>query len=272
MSTDRFEFGKNWRRFLDSLDERRIETAADSLREMLEVDSLEGKTLLDAGSGSGLFSLAARRLGAAVRSFDLDPQSVACAERLKEIHFPGDDRWTVERASLLDADYLRRLGRFDVVYCWGAAHHTGDLWAAVGNLFPTVGDDGLLWIAVYNDQGRASRVWRRIKKLHNRTPPPLRPLILLPCALRLWGPTMLRDLLLLKPCRTWREYRRRRGMSPWRDVVDWVGGYPFEVARPEEVAEFCRPAGFVLRKLQTCGRGRGCNQFVFRREILCHED
>jgi 2-polyprenyl-6-hydroxyphenyl methylase/3-demethylubiquinone-9 3-methyltransferase len=91
----------------------------------------------------------------------------------------------------------------------------------------------------------------------------LRPLVLLPCAARLWGPTLVRDLLHLRPGRTWRVYRQERGMSPWRDVVDWVGGYPFEVASPEAVVDFCQAAGFQLRQLKTCAGGHGCNEYVF---------
>jgi hypothetical protein len=53
-------------------------------------------------------------------------------------------------------------------------------------------------------------------------------------------------------------------MSPWRDVVDWVGGYPYEVARTEEIFEFFKKKGFVLGKLKTCGGGHGCNVFVFK--------
>ncbi|MBN1395682.1 MAG: class I SAM-dependent methyltransferase [Pirellulales bacterium] len=266
-----FEFGENWARFLDALDEEQIERARRSLQEMLGVESLRGKNFLDAGSGSGLFSLAARRLGAAVRSFDRDPQSVACAHRLKALYSHDDHNWTVEDGSVLDVDYLRRLGQFDVVYCWGVLHHTGKMWSALANLFPSVADGGLLFVAVYNDQGLASRVWRRIKKLYNQTPKPLRPLLLLPCAARLWGPTMIRDLLRLKPFHTWRNYRRDRGMSPWRDLLDWVGGYPFEVARPERVVDFCRKAGLELLRQKTCGGGRGCNEFVFQRRSTRHE-
>jgi len=51
-------------------------------------------------------------------------------------------------------------------------------------------------------------------------------------------------------------------MSPWRDVVDWVGGYPFEVAKPEEIFGFFRAHGFTLMKLKTCAGGLGCNEFV----------
>ena len=59
--------------------------------------------------------------------------------------------------------------------------------------------------------------------------------MLVPCFVRLWGPTLLRDSLRGRPLHTWRAYSRRRGMSAWRDVVDWVGGWPFEAAKPEEV-------------------------------------
>jgi SAM-dependent methyltransferase len=262
---DRFEFGKNWSLFLGSVDDARVGRAKCSLQKMLGVESLAGKSFLDVGSGSGLFSLAARRLEATVVSFDFDPASVACARRLKERYFAGDERWRIDEASVLDAAYLRGLGRFDVIYCWGVAHHTGQMWTAIGNLLPLVAAGGLLFLAVYNDQGRASRVWLRVKRLYNRMPRVLRPLVVLPCAARLWGPTLLRDLLSFHPCRTWRGYRQERGMSPWRDVVDWVGGYPFEVAAPEAVIDFCRAAGFELRQLKTCGGGHGCNEYVFEK-------
>jgi 2-polyprenyl-6-hydroxyphenyl methylase/3-demethylubiquinone-9 3-methyltransferase len=64
--------------------------------------------------------------------------------------------------------------------------------------------------------------------------------------------------------RGWTE-ARERGMSRWHDLLDWVGGYPFEVAKPEEVLHFCRDRGFVLQELSTVAGGLGCNQFVFRR-------
>src|SRR5438105_15936615 len=121
----RFEFGKNWSRFLDVLDDERIREAEESLKKMLEVESLAGKSFLDIGSGSGLFSLAARRLGARVHSFDYDPQSVPCAAELKRRYFTDDAAWTIEEGSALDEQYVRALGTFDVVYSWGVLHQTG---------------------------------------------------------------------------------------------------------------------------------------------------
>ncbi len=264
-SGERFEFGENWARFLEHLDERRITGAEKSLCAMLGVDTLAGRTFLDAGSGSGLFSLAAYRLGARVHSFDFDPQSVACTRQLHDRYVQPEREWIVEQASVLDAEYLGRLGLFDVVYSWGVLHHTGSMWNALANVAPLVKPDGLLFVAIYNDQGTRSRRWTAVKRLYNKTPRGFRWAVLWPTLLVAWGPRMLKDLLLLRPFRQWREYGRDRGMSAWRDHVDWVGGYPFEVARPEQIFQFYRERGFEMTNLETAGGTVGCNQFVFRR-------
>src|SRR3954470_4005834 len=113
---DRFEFGKNWSKFLELLSDKRIENAKKSLCEFLELSSLAGKSFVDVGSGSGLFSLAARMLGAKVHSFDFDPKSVACTVELKRRYFANDPSWTIAEASVLDGEYLQTLGTFDIVY------------------------------------------------------------------------------------------------------------------------------------------------------------
>lgn len=118
----RFDFGSNWAHFLEVLDEECIEQAEKSLQKTLGVTDLNGKSFLDVGSGSGLFSLAARRLGARVHSFDYDPTSVACTRELKQRNFPDDTQWRVEEGSVLDRDYLIQLG--------GIASHRGNVGSA----------------------------------------------------------------------------------------------------------------------------------------------
>lgn len=263
----RFQFGDNWTRFLEVLSDDRIAIAEKSLQEMLGVKNLQGKTFLDAGSGSGLFSLAARRLGAKVHSFDYDPQSVACTAELKQRYFADDIQWIVEEGSVLDRDYLTRLGQFDVVYSWGVLHHTGAMWQALENISLVVRKDGgILFIAIYNDQGGASRRWTRLKRIYNKYKILHFPLAVY-TLIRLWGPTFIRNTLKGSPLSSWVNYKISRGMSAWHDVVDWIGGYPFEVAKPEEIFEFYRERDFLLKELTTRAGGHGCNEFVFIKNI-----
>ena len=262
-----FGFGENWSRFLTLVDADRIEKAEETLTDKLGLSDLTGKRFLDAGSGSGLFSLAARRLGAQVHSFDYDPQSVACTRELKSRYFPDDSHWAIEEGSVLDNNYLSTLGQFDIVYSWGVLHHTGNMQLALDLIDHRVAPGGLLYIAIYNDQGRASGRWTAVKRLYNKTPPMFRFFVLLPPLVRQWGLTVLRDTLRGHPLNSWLNYGGARGMSPWYDLIDWVGGYPFEVARPEEVFDHYRARGFELCRLTTCGGGIGCNEFVFRRQV-----
>jgi 2-polyprenyl-3-methyl-5-hydroxy-6-metoxy-1,4-benzoquinol methylase len=265
----RFAFGKNWTRFLAVVDEGRVAEAERSLTEMLGVHDLKGRSFLDAGSGSGLFSLAARRLGATrVHSFDFDPHSVTSTHELKRRFAANDAAWTIEHGSVLDAPYLASLGTFDVVYSWGVLHHTGDLWGALRNIIPLVKPGGRLFIAIYNDQGASSRRWWQIKRAYNHSRAVLRGGLLLAVG------AYFVSRRALGWCLRWRDsgvrsgtdvVRHERGMSRWYDLVDWVGGYPFEVAKPEDIFDFCQERGLVLRRLKTVGGGLGNNQFVFLR-------
>ncbi|MET0626792.1 MAG: class I SAM-dependent methyltransferase [Pyrinomonadaceae bacterium] len=263
---ERFEFGENWSRFLSTLDEGRVARAEESLRQMLEVEDLEGKSFLDIGSGSGLFSLAARRLGARVHSLDYDPRSVACTTELRRRYFDGDARWTIEEGSALDESYIRSLGRFDVVYSWGVLHHTGQMWLGLANAAIPVAEGGRLFVAIYNDTGSQSERWKWIKKTYNRLPRPLRSPFAMAVMAPEEGKALLRSLVRLRPSEygaRWTRYEQNRGMSRWHDIVDWVGGHPYEVAKPEEIFEFYKSRGFTLTKLKCGGVGLGCNEFVF---------
>ena len=266
---ERFEFGENWSRFLSLLSEECIQEAERSLRRMLNVETLEGKSFLDAGSGSGLFSLAARRLGARVQSFDYDPQSVACTLELRRRYFPNEADWKIDEGSVLDQEYLKSVGTFDVVYSWGVLHHTGAMWSALENVASLVAPSGKLFIAIYNDQGTRSARWKWIKRTYNSLPRVLRIPFTFVVIAPSEGKSILRSILSLRPgeyVRSWTRYgQNNRGMNHWRDIVDWVGGHPYECAKPEEIFDFYMQRGFSLAKLKCGGVGLGCNEFVFVR-------
>ena len=265
---DAFKFGQNWQRYLsDELDSDRERIAAESVAALLETE-LEGKTFLDIGCGSGLFSLAALRAGAAeVVSVDVDPDSVAATRTLRErAGAPG--HWRVIHGSILDADVVAALPRAEVVYSWGVLHHTGDMDRAVRNAASLVAGGGIFCIAIYNrvtgrflDSGR----WLRIKRRYNHSSRPVQVAMEALYTAYWYGAEAVRRRRL--PRAAAREYRERRGMAVRTDLVDWLGGYPYEYATADEMARFCESeCGLVTRKVNDLGpRDLGCNELVFDR-------
>ena len=282
----RFAFGRNWHQFLNQITDERIAAATKSVFRMVcphgdgersksgpacteearqhACDggighALAGRTFLDIGHGSGLFSLAARRMGASVRSFDYDQQSVACALVLKS-RFDGDGDWVVERGDILDQDFVRSLPTFDVVYSWGVLHHTGDMWQALRNVATLLSDRGRLCLALSNDQGWRSKIWRLVKRCY--------------CASTLgkWAMcAIFIPYVVIRCCcssvvrrrNTFAEYgKNTRGMSVFHDWFDWLGGYPYEVASVGEVVDFFSRHGLRIEKIKAVNN-HGCNEFTF---------
>jgi 2-polyprenyl-6-hydroxyphenyl methylase/3-demethylubiquinone-9 3-methyltransferase len=257
-----FGFGENWSRFLTSLTDKQIEHSTRSVGALIGRD-LRNKTFLDIGSGSGLSSLAARRLGAArVYSFDYDPQSVACTQELRRRFFPGDAAWTVTQGSVLDKGFLATLGQFDIVYSWGVLHHTGGMWTAIENAARLVRPGGQFVIGIYNFRGgrRGTATWTRLKRWYCKAPRWQQ--IAWENAYCAWD---LVSMLAVgrNPIRMIREYHSGRGMSWRHDAIDWLGGYPYEAATPGEILEFVRRKfAFILTK-QNIDMHMGVSEFVF---------
>jgi len=262
---ERFEFGKNWSNFLNVVNEDRVAQAVASLKKLLGVESLAGSSFLDVGSGSGLFSLAAHRLGARVRSFDYDGSSVACTTEMRRRYASAGADWTIDQGSVLDRAFLSTLGKYDYVYSWGVLHHTGSMWAALENVVDLVAPGGTLAIAIYNDQGVWSKRWTAIKRFYCSGPVGKAVV----CAAYIPA-VMVRQFAadvfwLRNPIARYAQYGRERGMSMFYDWFDWLGGYPFEVAKPEDIFHFGKRHSLDLTNMTTAGGSVGCNEFVFRR-------
>ncbi len=259
----RFEFGKNWSNFLKKLDPKKIEHSENMLKTMLDEPHLEGKTFLDIGSGSGLHSLAAKKLGAQVFSFDYDSNSVACTQYLKDTFYKNDGQWTVTQGSALEEQYIQSLGTFDVVYSWGVLHHTGQMWHGLDLASIPVKENGKLYIAIYNTQIQTP-IWRIIKKTYVSSPKLIQNILNIIFMIYFSTGLFIADVLRgINPLR--RHTDLNRGMVVYNDAVDWIGGYPFETAKPEEILDFYKSKGFVLDKMITVGGKMGCNEFVFRK-------
>ena len=252
----KFSFGRNWLSYVEQMTDHDVTEAMDDIRRMLGPGRVEGKTVLDVGSGSGIHSLAFFRLGAAsVRSFDADAQSVAATRDLWEKEGrPG--AWTVEKGSILDDSWTGTLGRFDIVYSWGVLHHTGAMWRAVDQTAQLVASGGTLWIALYTKGGKYPN-HLALKQRYNDAPVPVK---------RLYEMKQVARLVYVQvrqgknPLR-WNK-RTSRGMNTYIDIVDWLGGLPYEVASVDEVLVRLRKHSLVAERIDAKGEG-SCSSYVF---------
>ncbi len=259
-----FAFGENWRSFLTQLDDARLAEAGRSLQWLTGRERLDGVWFIDIGSGSGMTSLAARRLGAMVYSFDCDAQSVECTKELRDRFFAGDRDWRVEQGSILDRDYLAKLGTFDIVYSWGVLHHTGAMYEAIANASRLVAPHGMFIFALYR-KTRLCGFWRLEKSWYSRASLRAQSLArgvyvgLMRLAFTLVGRNFNAYVA---------NYRGNRGMDYMHDVHDWLGGYPYDSIGPGDVAREMSRLGFAhlrskVRPYSTGLFGSGCDEYVY---------
>lgn len=261
MARDRFEFGRNWEFYSKRVDEDRIARAVEHLKESFGCDSMEGKTFLDVGSGSGLFSVAACRLGAEVTAFDFDDKSVATSERMLEVFAPSAT-YRVMRGDATSAQFIESLPDFDFVYSWGVLHHTGEMWKSLRLLSALVRRGKSRWVlALYNDAGRTSTRWHLLKRIYV-SQPWLRPMLIVWTYVEFWLFHQMKAASKgQNPLASWKQYSETsRGMSPFRDIVDWAGGLPYEFVSVDELLAFAEEQNLVsLLLVQRDGIGN--NEF-----------
>jgi 2-polyprenyl-6-hydroxyphenyl methylase/3-demethylubiquinone-9 3-methyltransferase len=253
-----FDFGANWQAFSERrVNPERLAAATKSLQVLLQRDALTGLSFLDVGCGSGLFSIAAYQLGAAkVVGVDINPRSIASSTYNRDRLTPQAPLEFVEM-SVLDCGRLRALGAFDLIYAWGSLHHTGAMWAAIENVLDVVRPGGTLVLAIYNRHA-TSRAWHAIKRIYSRLPRWAQSIVAVPFG----GVIYLAKLIVTRH----NPLEKQRGMDFWYDVIDWLGGYPYEYATPREIEAFVMARGFTLVQCVPAQVPTGCNEFVFDRK------
>jgi SAM-dependent methyltransferase len=261
----RFEFGKNWQRFVRrNFTRERCAFAKARLLEFAGRDSLRGVDFLDIGCGSGLHSLAAYEAGAArVFSFDYDPNSVAAGNILRR-HAGNPPNWHIERGDVLDTNYIAKFGKWKFVYSWGVLHHTGDVRQAIRNAQSTVATDGILYLALYSADVvalEAQNFWLEKKKEYNAAGRLKRAGMVW---WYIWNYQLQSELRRLPEfVRRAAKYKVNRGMNIFSDIRDWLGGWPMEYMPDQEVVDLLEQEhGFELVNVAV---GEACTEFLFGR-------
>lgn len=261
-----FDFGKNWADFSDkALTPGRVNEARQAFAKLIEpAGSVAGKSFIDIGFGQGLGLLSAAAAGARASGIDINPKCGEVLERNRR-RFPqlGGSSIPVLIGSILDERVVAQAGAaspggagYDVVHSWGVLHHTGKMRQAVANAASLVKPGGYFVVALYNRHW-SSKLWLMIKFLYCKSPPFLQRLLV-------W--TMYPVIYIAKWLVTGSNPRHQlRGMDFYFDVIDWVGGYPYEYASREEVMAMVEPMGFRCTRFNASQVPTGCNEFVFQR-------
>jgi len=257
-----FSFGDNWEDYSKKISGDTFTVAKESVRNLL--GGIDGMTFIDIGCGSGLFSIAAAALGASfVYGIDKDPVSVKVSrENLEKIAVEENiDRKKVKfsEQSLFD---LPDNEQYDIVYSWGVLHHTGRMYDAFDKAGKLVKRGGTLAVSIYN-RHFSSGFWALVKKTYNYSPNFVKKAMII-----LFYPVIF---LLKLVVAGMNPFKMRRGMTFYNNVVDWVGGYPYEYASIKEVTDHFEARGFSTVKIIKAHVATGCNEFVFRkdRENIC---
>ena len=261
-----FAFGKNWASYAQLVTEARVQAAVDSLRKLIG-GSLEGKSLLDIGCGSGLHALAALRLGASeVVAIDIDSDSVATALQLLQSNAPRQG-WSVRSGSVFDLE-KNPPGVFDVVYSWGVLHHTGAMYRALRAAAALVAPGGQFIFALYR-WTPLCWLWKSEKRWYAAAGPTAQ------ARARATYVALFRAVFALRRRGSFSgylaDYRQRRGMDFYHDVHDWLGGWPYESISPAQTDRFMTGLGFQrVRAFTAAGVnvglfGSGCDEYVYTR-------
>jgi 2-polyprenyl-3-methyl-5-hydroxy-6-metoxy-1,4-benzoquinol methylase len=264
-------FGKNFEKnLLNRFNEENLAASKSFLSHYLDLKDLAGKTFLDAGCGSGVFSIAAYQMGADVTAFDIEEDALKNLEILKNRFQVDSNHIKSFYSDILDENNLTSLGQFDLVMCWGVAHHTGNLWQAINNISKCVKLNGLIHLGIYNTadnfgfypDGRfgTSRFWKKVKRFYSNRATWFQNIIDFFAFL---GIFFIYLFSFNNPIKKLKE-NERRGMSWQSDLKDWLIGHPYEYATPEEVFNFMKERGFVLTKLKT-NNGLLTNNYVFKK-------
>ncbi len=257
-----YDFGQNWKDFSNNaLEVVNIEQSLSDFKNLIDHEDIKNKTFIDIGFGQGLNLLNASLLGADTLGCDINPK---CKEVLEfnQKKYPniGDKKIPVIVGSILDIETINSIKKyrenFDIVHSWGVLHHTGKMWKAIDIACSLVNKNGKLIISIYNKHW-SSPLWRLIKLFYNIAPKFIKWIMIKIFYVVIF---MAKFLVTFK-----NPLKKKRGMNFYYDIIDWLGGYPYEYANIKEITDYIEKMNFKTIKVKAAQVPTACNEYIFER-------
>ena len=211
----------------------------------------EGKSVLDAGCGTGIFSIIFAKSGASkVTGIDISDGSLETARSLA-------DKFDLKNTEFRKEDMLALPFSdeyFDIVWAWGTVHHTTDPFKAIDNLIRVLRKGGSILLAVYT-RTRLTFIHEIIRKTLVLTPR------------KSW--TFLSKImaLFLTPVVFFFKKREksRQGEKLEELILDWYFVPIRHYYTPDEIRSYLEERGFKIEKfLPASGRFNSTSNFIFK--------
>ena len=228
-----------------------IEPCREHVEMFFGEGEIEDKLVLDAGCGTAVFSFVFTEKGARdVVALDLTKRSLLEARmRTKRL---GSGKVHFVRATMLSLPFGDEA--FDVVWAWGAVHHTDRPWEALAELCRMVKIGGVLFLAVY--------LRTRLTWLHEAI---RRGCVLLPTCVH--RPTAAILALIAAPIVA--VFKKREKSRKGETLRALVHDFYFTPVRhytnPDNVTSFLRGRGFEVEQfLAASGRFDSTSNFIVK--------
>lgn len=212
---------------------------------------VQGKTVLDSGCGTGIFSMIFARHGAEkVTGIDISEGSLETARGLQKKF--GLNNAEFSRQDMLSLPYAEE--SFDIVWAWGTVHHTTDPLGAIKGLARLLKPGGSMLLAVYT-RTRLTFIHEIIRKTLIRTPK------------KSWKALSRIMAFFLAPVVFFFKKREksRKGEKLEELIMDWYFVPIRHYYIPEEIRSLLEEDGFTIEKfLPASGRFNSTSNFIFK--------
>ena len=215
-------------------------------------EGVKGKKVLDAGSGSGMVSIAFAVMGASVTGVDITSKCIENGRKRAKA-FGVECRFVQSDLTMLDLHE-----DFDIIYSWGVLHHTADAKASFFRLVEHLRPGGEIIIAVYLRTAFSS-FWNFSRVFYQSSPGFAKTAFRRSASVLLNGYDAVRKALMKK------ERYMLRGTSNEELVNDWFGVPHRTFHTYTEVYEWFREKGLDYRLVNPAtGRFKSTSNFVVR--------